>query len=254
MAKGPAPWVSCMAARGGEEAGEKRESAMCSQTLRGAAVRAVWHGSQCNVRTTKVREGQSEGAGMTTAPAGRGARSRPSHSNLLQPRQRRKRPRKQADYDKRHRDKVKAAGGQDAWKKQRAEAAEEARSIRTAEEAAAEAKRMERKRKKAGYEKRYAAKVKAAGGQDDRALQREQRAQHAKEDLAFLLSRPKQTAEEAELEVRAFQAEFMATGREARALALQKQQEVDPLNRYVETEKGALGMAALVTSTLESKG
>ena len=64
---------------------------------------------------------------------------------------------------------------------------------------------------------------------------------------------PKQTAEEAELEERAFQAEFMATDREARALALQKQQEVDPLNSYVETEKGAMGMAALVTTTLESR-
>jgi len=38
------------------------------------------------------------------------------------------------------------------------------------------------------------------------------------------------------LEERAFQAALMASGREARALALQKQQEVDPLNRYVETE------------------
>jgi hypothetical protein len=63
---GPAPWVSCMTARGEEEAGGKRESAMCSQTLRGAG-----------------REGQSEGAGMKTAPAGCAARSRPSRSNLL---------------------------------------------------------------------------------------------------------------------------------------------------------------------------
>ena len=70
-----------MAARGEEEAGAKRESAMCSQTLRGAAMGAVWHGS--NVRTTKVREGQIEGDGMTTAQAGRVERSRPSHSNLL---------------------------------------------------------------------------------------------------------------------------------------------------------------------------
>ena len=88
---GPAPWVSCMTARGEEEAGGKRESAMCSQTLRGAAVGAVWHGS--NVRTTKVRKGQSEGAGMTTAPAGRAARSRPSHSNLLHLRRRKLPPR-----------------------------------------------------------------------------------------------------------------------------------------------------------------
>jgi hypothetical protein len=43
--------VSCMAALGEEEAGGKRESAMCSQTLRGAAMGDVWHGS--NVRTTK---------------------------------------------------------------------------------------------------------------------------------------------------------------------------------------------------------
>ena len=63
-----------------------------------------------------------------------------------------------------------------------------------------------------------------------------QRAQHKAEDFAFSLSRPKQTAEEAVLEERAFQAALMASGREARALALQKQQEVDPLNRYVETE------------------
>jgi len=88
---GPAPWVSCMTARSEEEAGGKRESAMCSQTLRGAAVGAVWHGS--NVRTTKVRKGQSEGAGMTTAPAGRAARSRPSHSNLLHLRRRKLPPR-----------------------------------------------------------------------------------------------------------------------------------------------------------------
>ena len=40
-----------MAALGEEEAGGKRESAMCSQTLRGAAMGDVWHGS--NVRTTK---------------------------------------------------------------------------------------------------------------------------------------------------------------------------------------------------------
>ena len=75
--------MSCMAARGEEEAGGKRESAMCSQpvTLRGAAVGAVWNGS--NVRTTKVREGQIEGDGMTTAQAGRVARRLPSHSNLL---------------------------------------------------------------------------------------------------------------------------------------------------------------------------
>ena len=38
---GPAPWVSCMTARGEEEEGGTRKSAMCSQTLRGAAVGAV---------------------------------------------------------------------------------------------------------------------------------------------------------------------------------------------------------------------
>jgi hypothetical protein len=50
---GPAPWVPYIAARGEEEAGGKRESAMCSQTLRGAAVGAVRNGSQCKVRTTQ---------------------------------------------------------------------------------------------------------------------------------------------------------------------------------------------------------
>jgi hypothetical protein len=69
-----------MAALGDEEAGGKRESAMCSQTLLGVVMGDVWHGS--NVRTTKV-ECQSQGVGMTTAPAGRAARSLPSHSNLL---------------------------------------------------------------------------------------------------------------------------------------------------------------------------
>jgi hypothetical protein len=46
----------------------------------------------------------------------------------------------------------------------------------------------------------------------------------------------------------------MVSGREARALAMQKQQEVDPLNRYVETEEGARDVAALVTATLEEQG
>ena len=36
-------WVLCMTARGEEEAGGNRQSAMCSQTLRGAAVGAVWN-------------------------------------------------------------------------------------------------------------------------------------------------------------------------------------------------------------------
>ena len=55
------PLLHCMmTARGEEEVPVgKRESAMCSQTLRGAG-----------------RGGRSEGAGMTTAPAGWAARSR----------------------------------------------------------------------------------------------------------------------------------------------------------------------------------
>ena len=72
----PVLWVSCMTARGNEEAGGKRESAMCSQTLQGAAVGAVW-------QTTEVREAQIEDPGMTTALAGRAARSCPSRTNLL---------------------------------------------------------------------------------------------------------------------------------------------------------------------------
>ena len=43
----------------------------------------------------------------------------------------------------------------------------------------------------------------------------------------------------------------MASGREARALASQKQQEFDPINYYVETEEGARDMAAQMTTTLE---
>jgi hypothetical protein len=92
---------------------------------------------------------------------------------------------------------VKAAGGQDAYREQRAQAAEEARSKQTAEEAELEAKRMERKRKHAEGEKPHCAKVKAAGGQDAwKAQLQEQRAQAAEE------ARSKQTAEEAELEAR----------------------------------------------------
>ena len=109
---------------------------------------------------------------------------------------------KKSESDKRRYNKVQAAGGQDAWamhREQRAQAAEEARPKQTAEEAELEAKQMERKCKQSESDKRRYDKVKAAGGRDA-----EQRAQHKAEDFAFSLSRPKQTAEEAVLEERAF--------------------------------------------------
>ena len=159
------------------------------------------------------------------------------------------RKRKQSESNKRHYDKMKATGGQDAWalhREQRAQAAEEARPKQTAEEAELEAKQMERKRKQSESNKRHYDKLNATGGQDAWALHREQRAQAVEE------ARPKQTAEEAELEEWAFQAAFMASSRAV--LALEKQQEVDPLNRYVKTEDDARDMAALVTATLEEQG
>jgi hypothetical protein len=59
----PLPCGWSMAARGEEEVGRKRDCAMCSQTLRGhgSAVSSLWE-------TTRVRGGESEGTGMTTAP------------------------------------------------------------------------------------------------------------------------------------------------------------------------------------------
>ena len=115
---------------------------------------------------------------------------------------------KKSESDKRRYNKVQAAGGQDAWamhREQRAQAAEEARPKQTAEEAELEAKQMERKCKQSESNKRRYDKVKAAGGRD---AYREQRAQHKAEDLAFSLSRPKQTAEEAAAEEAAAEAKI----------------------------------------------
>ena len=122
----------------------------------------------------------------------------------------------------------------------------EATASSAAKGAAVEAKQMERKRKQSESNKRHYDKLNATGGQDAWALHREQRAQAVEE------ARPKQTAEEAELEEWAFQAAFMASSRAV--LALEKQQEVDPLTRYVKTEDDARDMAALVTATLEEQG
>jgi hypothetical protein len=106
------------------------------------------------------------------------------------------RKRKKAERDKRHNDRVKAAGGRDAYREQRAQAAEEARGKQTTEEAAAEAKLMKRKRKHAESQKLHRVKLNAAGGRNAWAQLQEQRAEAAEE------ARSKQTAEEAELEAK----------------------------------------------------
>ena len=114
--------------------------------------------------------------------------------------------RKKAENNASYRAKVKDAGGLGGYREQRALAAEEARSKLTAEEAVLEeAKQMEKKRKHAGYDKSRHAKLKLISplAQEKRLLEQEQRALAAEEDRAFSLSRPKQTAEEAELEERA---------------------------------------------------
>jgi hypothetical protein len=132
--------------------------------------------------------------------------------------------------------KVKAAGGQDAYREQRAQAAEEARSKQTAEEAELEAKRMERKRKHAEGEKPHCAKVKAAGGQDAwKAQLQEQRAQAAEE------ARSKQTAEEAELEARRMERKRQkAEGNTLRRVKVKLFSPLEQRKRLLERQQRAL--------------
>ena len=94
------------------------------------------------------------------------------------------RKRKKAESKKRRYDKVKAAGGREAWalhREQHAQQAYEARPKQTAAEVELEVKRMEKKRKKAESNARRSDKVKAAGGRS--AWAREPRSRRRKRGL-----------------------------------------------------------------------
>ena len=96
---------------------------MCSQTLRAAAVGAVWNGS--NVRTTKVREGQSEGAGQLYKDKAKTHEPPASSKEAAAKARQMKKKRQKTEGQNLRRAKVKAVGGLDVYRKQRAlEAAE----------------------------------------------------------------------------------------------------------------------------------
>ena len=218
---GPAPWVSCMTARAGRSKSRRWNDnctgRRCSAEPAASSKEAAAEARQMEKKRKKAENNASYRAKVKDAGglggyreqralAAEEARSKLTAGDAELEAMLMKRKRQRAEGDKLRHAKVKAVGGQDAYRERRALAAEEARSKLTAEEAVLEeAKQMEKKRKHAGYDKSRHAKLKLISplAQEKRLLEQEQRALAAEEDRAFSLSRPKQTAEEAELEERA---------------------------------------------------